>query len=261
MSEVMTPLALDEAWGRVRTQLKACLGLDVFNSWLLPVHVEPEYAKENHVCLSVPTSFLVYWVRGQYLDLIQQLWRGELGETVEVEIALRQAGRISLKPDSDGKIYRRLLGQAYPAVKPKEDSLSPTDKVEAGEWVDELSLSRLDMIARDHFLSSDEATIELCQIMVAAHHGVNVGYIISAQRTRSAVRLCSMAVYLAKLETRRSFRALGQKFNGRTHASLLHSFRDVEVKLPSRPDLREEIALYHNAIKRWKPVVSAMSEQ
>jgi chromosomal replication initiation ATPase DnaA len=119
----------------------------------------------------------------------------------------------------------------------------------------EPTLSRLDMIAQDHFLRKIRVTIELCQLMVAAHHGVNVGYVISAQRTKLAVQLSSMAAYLARVETKRSsFRALGRKFNGRNHATLLHSCQKMEALLPLRPDLQEEIDMYRNVIKRWKPV-------
>jgi chromosomal replication initiator protein len=76
---------------RMRTQLKARLGGEVYSSWFGRMKVDE--ASKGIVRLSVPTAFLKSWINGHYLDLIAELWREEQPDLLRIEIVVRSATR------------------------------------------------------------------------------------------------------------------------------------------------------------------------
>ncbi len=76
---------------RVKTQLQARLGLEVFSSWFGRMKLAE--ASKGVVRLSVPTAFLRSWINNHYLDLISELWRQEEPELLKLEIILRTTTR------------------------------------------------------------------------------------------------------------------------------------------------------------------------
>ena len=76
---------------RLRTQLKARLGIEVYSSWFGRMKLAE--ASKGVVRLSVPTAFLKSWINGHYLDVIAELWRQEEPELFRIEIIVRSATR------------------------------------------------------------------------------------------------------------------------------------------------------------------------
>lgn len=91
--------ALDEAdsglasatFERVRAQLKARLGTEVYSSWFGRMKLAE--ASKGLIRISVPTAFLRAWINGHYLDLITELWQAEDSSILKVEVVVRTATR------------------------------------------------------------------------------------------------------------------------------------------------------------------------
>jgi chromosomal replication initiator protein len=92
------PGSAEETFERVRAQIKARLGGEVYSSWFGRMKLD-EHSK-GLVRLSVPTAFLRAWINGHYLDLITELWKAEESDTLKVEIVVRSATRAS-RPSGD----------------------------------------------------------------------------------------------------------------------------------------------------------------
>ena len=58
----------EQKFDRVKAQLKARLGAEVYSSWFGRMKVAE--ASKGIVRISVPTAFLRSWINGHYLDLI-----------------------------------------------------------------------------------------------------------------------------------------------------------------------------------------------
>jgi len=81
---------------RVRAQLKARLGTEVYSSWFGRMKLAE--TSKGIVRLSVPTAFLKSWINGHYLDMIAELWREEEPDLMRVEIVVRSATRPVRQP-------------------------------------------------------------------------------------------------------------------------------------------------------------------
>jgi len=80
-----------EAFERVRAQLRARLGADVYSSWFGRIKLAE--ASKGLVRLSVPTAFLRSWINSHYLDLVTELWKQEDPDLIRVEFVMRSAAR------------------------------------------------------------------------------------------------------------------------------------------------------------------------
>ena len=71
----MDALSHIDCWGRIRTELRASIGVDAFNNWIEPLEllgVEGGVAR-----FSVPTNFMGNWVQRNYADAILHLFKAE----------------------------------------------------------------------------------------------------------------------------------------------------------------------------------------
>ncbi|MEP2871978.1 MAG: chromosomal replication initiator protein DnaA [Parasphingorhabdus sp.] len=80
-----------EQWKRVKKQLKAELGDDVFSSWFARVDLEEH--QDGTVRLSVPTRFLKQWIQNNYNDHLMGLWQRECDTVHRIELTVRGAIR------------------------------------------------------------------------------------------------------------------------------------------------------------------------
>ncbi len=71
--EAVSSSDADQKFERVKAQLKARLGAEVYSSWFGRMKVAE--ASKGIVRISVPTAFLRSWINGHYLDLIADLWK------------------------------------------------------------------------------------------------------------------------------------------------------------------------------------------
>ncbi|WP_217575402.1 chromosomal replication initiator protein DnaA [Mesorhizobium sp. GbtcB19] len=86
----------EQKFERVKTQLKARLGAEVYSSWFGRMKVAE--ASRGIVRISVPTAFLRSWINGHYLELIAELWRHEDADVLKIEIVVRTATRQGRNP-------------------------------------------------------------------------------------------------------------------------------------------------------------------
>ncbi len=76
---------------RVKAQLRARLGAEVYQSWFGRMKLAE--ASKGLVRLSVPTAFLKSWINGHYLDMISDLWREQDASILKVDVVVRQPVR------------------------------------------------------------------------------------------------------------------------------------------------------------------------
>jgi chromosomal replication initiator protein len=81
----------DDVFERVRAQLKARLGNDVFSNWFGQMKLAER--TRSVVQLSVPTIFLRQWINAHYIDLISELWTKDEPSVLKVEIVVRSTTR------------------------------------------------------------------------------------------------------------------------------------------------------------------------
>jgi chromosomal replication initiator protein len=89
-----------ECWVRVRKQLRATVGEDIFLSWFASM----DFAgiDGDAVRLSVPTRFLKSWILAHYLDRLLSCWQTEQKVIQRVELIVRSGLRTaSAKPRPD----------------------------------------------------------------------------------------------------------------------------------------------------------------
>ncbi|QDZ01256.1 chromosomal replication initiator protein DnaA [Nitratireductor mangrovi] len=89
--EVSGGAGAHEQFERVRVQLRAQLGLEVYSSWFGRMKLAE--AARGLVRLSVPTAFLRSWINSHYLELITDLWKREDPALMRLEIVVRSATR------------------------------------------------------------------------------------------------------------------------------------------------------------------------
>lgn len=91
-----------DKWLRVRAQLEARLGSDVFNSWFGRLKL---VSTDGGIALhSVPTVFLKSWINSHYRNLLLEVWQKEDSSLLRVDISVRTAVRrhmIEKKPEVD----------------------------------------------------------------------------------------------------------------------------------------------------------------
>ncbi len=83
----------EKAFDKVKAQLKARLGGEVYSSWFGRMKVTE--ASRGLVRISVPTAFLRSWINSHYLDLISELWKQEDPEVLKIDIVVRTATRMA----------------------------------------------------------------------------------------------------------------------------------------------------------------------
>ena len=109
----------ERSFDRVKVQLKARLGTEVFSSWFGRMKLTE--SSKGLVRISVPTAFLKSWINTHYLDLITEYWKQEDPDLLRVEIVARTATRpsrpaVQAEPEAGRK----------PSLKPTATALAST---------------------------------------------------------------------------------------------------------------------------------------
>jgi chromosomal replication initiator protein len=125
----------DKTFERVKAQLKARLGTEVYSSWFACLKVAE--CSKSVVRLSVPTAFLRSWINGHYVDLLGELWRQQDAEVLKVEIVVRTTTRQGRAPDHEQsalrKVTRPQIAPASGAAQPPRSERTPGQKNGAHE--------------------------------------------------------------------------------------------------------------------------------
>ncbi len=104
----------DHRFERVKAQLKARLGSEVYSSWFGRMKLDE--ISNAVVRMSVPTAFLRSWITGHYLDPITELWKQENPDLLKVEIVVRTATRQIRSTEDEAAPARKATRQAQTAL-------------------------------------------------------------------------------------------------------------------------------------------------
>jgi chromosomal replication initiator protein len=105
----------EKAFDRVKAQLKARLGSEVYSSWFGRMKLAE--ASKGLVRISVPTAFLRSWINSHYLDLIAELWKQEDPEILKIDIVVRTATRLMPAVDEvEQSPARKAIRQSHNAL-------------------------------------------------------------------------------------------------------------------------------------------------
>lgn len=113
--------AAAERLERVKAQLKALVGAEVFNSWFGRMKLLE--ASRSQVRLTVPTAFLRAWINNHYLSQITSLWQQDDPNVLKLEIVVRSAARPQrLANDAPAELrlanHNEARAAASPAIAP-----------------------------------------------------------------------------------------------------------------------------------------------
>jgi chromosomal replication initiator protein len=78
-----------ERWARVKKQLRATVGEDIFLSWFASMDLSA--VDGDLVRFSVPTRFLKSWIQAHYLERILTCWQAEQYSVRRIELIVRTA--------------------------------------------------------------------------------------------------------------------------------------------------------------------------
>lgn len=106
----------------------------------------------------------------------------------------------------------------------------------------ELTLETLQHLLRDTFDQErqEELTFDRIQRVVAEHYDVRLADMTSKRRQRTVALPRQVAMYLCRRMTRASLPDIANAF-GKTHATVLHSYRLIDSRLDSDTDLRNDV--------------------
>jgi chromosomal replication initiator protein len=84
------PGEVNNAWARIRKNLRESAGARLFEQWLKPIELG-DSDDSTMVCLTLPSAFTANWVRNHYADRLVQEFRAAIPEIRTVAIEVRAA--------------------------------------------------------------------------------------------------------------------------------------------------------------------------
>jgi len=86
-----------------------------------------------------------------------------------------------------------------------------------------------------------ELTVEYIQEKVAAHYEISVKDLLSKKRSSNIALPRQVAIYLVRTLLDIPLQAIGEKFGGRDHATIIHSCKKIEDMMRVNQSFREEV--------------------
>lgn len=88
---------------------------------------------------------------------------------------------------------------------------------------------------------SREVSIDFIQKMVCEHFNIQPEKLKEKTRKRQIVQARQLSMYLAKMYTKNSLKAIGKHFGGRDHSTVIHSCQAVQNLIDTDPDFSESV--------------------
>jgi chromosomal replication initiator protein len=94
-----------------------------------------------------------------------------------------------------------------------------------------------------HDLLRDRSTISIdtIQRVVCEHYGIRLGDLLSKKRTRNIAFPRQVGMYLSRKLTGGSFPAIGERFGGRDHSTVIHANNSIERRIKDDERLRSSV--------------------
>jgi chromosomal replication initiator protein len=89
--------------------------------------------------------------------------------------------------------------------------------------------------------NSREVTIESIQKTICDYFNIKLGDLKAKRRTKNIAVPRQVAMYLARKYTSTSFPAIGSKFGGRDHSTVIHAAKTIEKKIKDDPQMQSTI--------------------
>ena len=86
-----------------------------------------------------------------------------------------------------------------------------------------------------------EVTVEGIQKTICDYFNLKLGDLKAKRRTKNIALPRQVAMYLARKHTATSFPAIGSKFGGRDHSTVIHAAKTIEKKLKEDPQMQATI--------------------
>jgi len=112
-----------------------------------------------------------------------------------------------------------------------------------------ISVESARIVLRDLLRDRRAMTIEAIQAAVCDHYQIRLGDILSQKRTRDIVMPRQVGMYLARKLTSASFPAIGERFGGRDHSTVIHAHDTIGRKLMDDAMLRAAVEQIERALQ------------
>ncbi|MEK7782546.1 MAG: helix-turn-helix domain-containing protein, partial [Candidatus Binatota bacterium] len=86
-----------------------------------------------------------------------------------------------------------------------------------------------------------EVTIENIQKTICDYFNIKIGDLKAKRRTQNIALPRQVAMYLCRKYTSTSFPAIGYKFGGRDHSTVIHASKTIERKIKEDPYMQATI--------------------
>lgn len=86
-----------------------------------------------------------------------------------------------------------------------------------------------------------EITVENIQKTICDYFNIKIGDLKAKRRTQNIALPRQVAMYLCRKHTETSFPAIGDKFGGRDHSTVIHASRTIERKIKEDPNMQSTI--------------------
>ena len=86
-----------------------------------------------------------------------------------------------------------------------------------------------------------EITVENIQKTICDYFNIRIGDLKAKRRTQNIALPRQVAMYLCRKHTESSFPAIGDKFGGRDHSTVIHASRTIERKIKEDPNMQTTI--------------------
>ncbi|HTM07212.1 MAG TPA: chromosomal replication initiator protein DnaA [Verrucomicrobiae bacterium] len=86
-----------------------------------------------------------------------------------------------------------------------------------------------------------EVTVESIQKTICDYYNIKVGDLKAKRRTKNIALPRQVAMYLSRKHTSTSFPAIGSKFGGRDHSTVIHAAKTIEKKMKEDPQMQNTI--------------------
>jgi len=106
----------------------------------------------------------------------------------------------------------------------------------------EITLSMAKEVLKDIIVEKNrEVTVEMIQKYVADFFSIKVSDLKSDKRLKTLVIPRQIAIYLCRELTKSSYPEIGEKFGGKDHSTIIHSFKKITKLISSDPELNTTI--------------------
>jgi chromosomal replication initiator protein len=89
--------------------------------------------------------------------------------------------------------------------------------------------------------AQQEITVENIQKTICDYFNVRVADLKAKRRTQNIALPRQVAMYLCRKYTETSFPAIGDKFGGRDHSTVIHASKTIERKIKEDPHMQTTI--------------------